>query len=163
MSRYIYASVSIVAAVALFVGAGVFLPVSNGDDGARRRHGPEFTERSIHGSWGYAGNFAMVVPPAVPEPVPSAAMGTLYFDGKGGCYVTTTINIGGTIFGPADSDTCTYKVNKDGTGTSVAEFPSAPPPFDGSATVAFVIVDKRKEIRFINTNFVVGGFVAKRQ
>jgi hypothetical protein len=43
----------------------------------------------------------------------------------------------------------------------VAEFSEA--PFDGPSTVAFVIVDYNREIRFINTNSIVAGFTAKRQ
>lgn len=54
-------------------------------------------------------------------------------------------------------------VNPDGTGSSVAQFANAAPPFDEPVTVAFVIVNKKKEIRFINTNFLVAGFIAKRQ
>jgi hypothetical protein len=56
---------------------------------------------------------------------------------------------------------CTYSVNPDGTGKSVAEFSGA--PFNGPATVAFVIVDRNREIRFLNTNSVVAGFTARRQ
>lgn len=103
----------------------------------------------------------MIVPPTGSQPVPTAALGTVVFDGNGGCVVTTTINVNGTIIGPLTSNTCTYSVNPDGTGKSVAEFSGA--PFDGPSTVAFVIVDRNREIRFLNTNSVVAGFTAKRQ
>ena len=73
----------------------------------------------------------------------------------------STINVNGTIYGPLTSNTCTYSVNPDGTGKSVAEFSGA--PFNGPATVAFVIVDHNREIRFLNTNSVVAGFTARRQ
>jgi hypothetical protein len=103
----------------------------------------------------------MIVPPSVPQPVPTAGLGTVVFDGNGGCVVTTTINVNGTTRGPLTSNTCTYSVNPDGTGKSVAEFSGA--PFNGPATVAFVIVDHNREIRFLNTNSVVAGFTARRQ
>lgn len=74
-----------------------------------------------------------------------------------------TVNINGTIIGPNTSDTCTYSVNPDGTGTGVAEFSVSGVPFDEPSTVAFVIVDHNREIRFINTNSIVAGFTAKRQ
>lgn len=120
-----------------------------------------FTEQSIKGAWGFSGNFGMIVSPDNPDPVPSAAVGRVLFDGKGGCSVTTTVNVNGTIVGPMSSDTCTYSVNPDGTGTSVAEFPGD--PFNEPASVSFVIVDRKKEIRFMNTTSVVAGFIAKRQ
>jgi hypothetical protein len=120
-----------------------------------------FSEKSIKGKWGFSGDFGMIVPPSGPQPLPTAALGTVVFDGNGGCVVTTTINVNGTILGPLTSNTCTYSVNPDGIGNSVAEFSGA--PFDGPATVAFVIVDHNHEIRFLNTNTVVAGFTARRQ
>lgn len=102
----------------------------------------------------------MIVPPGS-QTVPTAALGKVVFDGNGGCEVTATINVNGTIVGPLKSNSCTYSVNPDGTGKSVAEFTGA--PFDGPSTVAFVIVDHNREIRFLNTNSVVAGFTARRQ
>jgi len=143
--------------LAVFLVLVALAPVSRAD--APR---PAFTERSIKGRWGFSGEFGMIVPPAAhTQPVPTAALGTVVFDGRGGCLVTTTININGTIVGPLASNTCAYSVNADGTGTSVAEFPGT--PFDGPSTVAFVIVDRNREIRFINTNAIVAGFTARRQ
>jgi hypothetical protein len=123
-------------------------------DGAKQA----FSARSIEGRWGFSGEFGMIVPPAAAQPAPTAAIGIVVFDGKGGCTVTSITNVNGTIAGPLTSHTCTYSVNADGTGTSVAEFAGQPP-----ATVAFVIVDRNREIRFINTNAIVAGFTAKRQ
>ena len=60
-----------------------------------------------------------------------------------------------------DSSSCTYALNPDGTGTSEAFFPVAPVP--AALPVAFVIVDRGQEIRFMNTRFIVGTFTAKRQ
>jgi hypothetical protein len=133
-------------------------PASRANDVARRT---VFTNQSIEGYWGFSGNFGMIVPPAAPQPVSSAALGTIFFDGRGGCSVTTTINTNGTIFGPQTSNTCTYSVNPDGTGKSVAEFTGS--PVSQPLTVAFVIVDYGREIRFLNTTSIVAGFTAKRQ
>jgi hypothetical protein len=102
------------------------------NDSAGRR---PFTEHSIEGTWGFSGDFGMIVPPAVPQPVPTAALGTVFFDGIGGCSVTNTVNINGTIIGPMTSDTCIYSVNPDSTGTGVAEFSEA--PFGGPSTVTY--------------------------
>lgn len=122
---------------------------------------PGFSEKSIKGRWGFSGEFGMIVSPSAPQPVPTAALGTIVFDGNGGCTIAATVNANGKIFGPLISKTCTYSVNPDGTGNSVAEFSGA--PFDGPATVAFVVVDNKREIRFLNTNTVVAGFTARRQ
>lgn len=133
-------------------------PASRANDVTRRI---VFNEQSIEGYWGFSGDFGMIVPPAAPQPLPSAALGTIFFDGRGGCSVTATINTNGSILGPQTSKTCTYSVNPDGTGKSVAEFPVS--PSGQLSTVAFVIVDYGREIRFINTNSIVAGFTAKRQ
>lgn len=137
----------------------VFVALTPASKADASRHA--FSERSIKGRWGFSGDFGMIVPPSVPQPVPTAGLGTVVFDGNGGCVVTTTINVNGTTRGPLTSNTCTYSVNPDGTGKSVAEFSGA--PFNGPATVAFVIVDHNREIRFLNTNSVVAGFTARRQ
>lgn len=137
----------------VFFAFAAFTPTSRADDSR-----PAFTNRSIEGRWGFSGEFGMIVPPAVPQMVPTAALGIVVFDGRGGCVVTSTINTNGTIVGPQTSDTCSYSVNPDGTGASIAQFSGQPP-----STVAFVIVDRGREIRFINTNAIVAGFTAKRQ
>ena len=73
--------------------------------------------------------------------------------------VSLTVSV--RLIGPVTSDTCTYSVNPDGTGVSTATFsePGAP----ASSSVAFVIVEYGRELRAINTDATVAGFVAKRQ
>ena len=77
---------------------------------------PAFSEKSIKGRWGFSGEFGMIASPSVPQPVPTAALGTIVFDGNGGCTIAATVNVNGKIFGPLTSKTCTYSVNPDGTG-----------------------------------------------
>lgn len=119
-----------------------------------------FSERSIQGTWGFSGGGTMY-PPLVPEPTQFSNVGTNYFDGKGKCSVTLTANTAGNVVGPVTSDTCTYTVNPDGTGSGIATFtdPNAPP----SSSILFVIVDHGRELRVIFADPIVGGFVAKRQ
>ncbi len=121
--------------------------------------GPMFTDRSVEGDWGWSGAGTLVFP-VDSEQVPTVGLGTTTFDGEGGCSVTSIVNVDGTIFGPVDSDTCTYSVNPDGTGSSVATF--SEPPLIGEAPVTFVIVDEKREIRFIQNNQFVVTFIAKR-
>jgi len=119
-----------------------------------------YSMRSIQGSWGFSGG-GTIYPPLAPEPTQFSNVGTTYFDGKGECSVSVTVNTAGNLAGPATSNTCTYTVNPDGTGSGIATFtdPSAPP----SSSILFVIVDNGRELRVIFTDPVVGGFVAKRQ
>ncbi len=145
--------------VATAFTAGFLAPASTEadeeDDDDRRR----FTERSIKGAWGWTGA-GTFISPVDGEALPSVGLGTTVFDGVGGCTVTSTVNIAGTIVGPVESDACTYSVNADGTGTSTAMFTD--PPLAGEAEVSFVVVDKRREIRFIQHNEFVVTFIAKR-
>ncbi len=122
--------------------------------------GHRFTDRSIQGKWGFSGGGTLFAPLA-DEPTEFSNLGTIYFDGEGNCVTTVTANIAGTVAGPATSDSCIYSVNPDGTGTSTARFsdPEAPE----SSSIAFVVVDRRRELRAILTDPIVGGFVAKRQ
>jgi hypothetical protein len=131
---------------------------AEGDDNDSER---EFTNKSLKGTWGFSGGIGYLVPPEVPEALPAVGLGIVTFDGAGECQVSNTINLNGELFGPFSSDSCTYSVNPDGTGTSVAEFSEGPAP--GAAPVSFVISDHGKKIRFIRTDFVVASFEAERQ
>ena len=135
--------------------------LSAGDDvEARGGHdGHGFSERSIKGHWGFNTEVSYLMPPAVPQPTPTAALGRIYLDGEGGCQVSNVVNIAGESQS-FTSSSCTYSVEPDGTGKAEAVFPGAPIP---SAPVAFIIVDRGRELRFINTRYIVGSFTAHRQ
>ena len=157
MKRRWTSTVFTAAALAAALG-GTALVMASGDDDDRRDRA--FTNRTIRGAWGWSGS-GWVVPPVVDEAVPTVGRGIVRFDGRGRCSVQTAVNINGTPFGPVTSDSCTYSVNRDGTGTSVAHFSSG--PFVGPAPVSFVISDRGREIRFIQENAFVVTFIAKRQ
>ena len=144
--------VVMVAALAI-PGIGIMLPAAVADDDGAR----VYSNRSIQGKWGFGVNGHGV---AVPERAPSVAVGTATFDGMGGCMITLTINVNGTLIGPIPSQSCTYTVNPDGTGLvevyyGASEFPD---PIRG----LFVIVDRGREMIIINENIFVAGYVAKR-
>jgi hypothetical protein len=119
-----------------------------------------FSNRSIKGAWGFSGGLAYGVPPGFPQPLPLVAVGRLTFDGVSKCSVENVVNVNGQA-SRFKSRTCHYSVTPDGMGTAEADFPDAPVP--GSVPVAFVITDNGKEIRLINTNFLVASLTARRQ
>ncbi len=131
----------------------VLMAACAGDDDDR-----VFTDKSIEGRWAFSAQ-GTILPPALPAATPAVAVGILDFDGSGGCSITDTTNLGGTKIGPQTSETCTYSVNPDGTGTFNVAFPGDP----GPAPVSFVIVNKKTEIRTIRTDLGVATGVAKRQ
>jgi hypothetical protein len=143
------------------LGVSMILASTNKAEGDNDDKGREFTTQSIKGTWAFSGGVGYLVPPAVPEALPTVGIGIVTFDGTGGCTVSNTANVNGELFGPFSSDSCTYSVNADGTGASVAEFSAGPAP--GAAPVLFVISDNARKLRFIRTDFVVAHFEAEKQ
>ncbi|MCH7621745.1 MAG: hypothetical protein IH870_07585 [Chloroflexi bacterium] len=74
---------------------------------------PPFTNQSLQDSWGFS---ASGIGP------PFTEVGIMTFDGSGGCNVTSTLNTVGTVTGPSDSDTCTYSMSPNGTGSIAVQF-----------------------------------------
>jgi hypothetical protein len=118
-----------------------------------------FSNASVQGHWGFGSSLGELVS-GPPQPLPTAAVGRIFFDGAGGCQVQSITNTNGVTV-RLDSSQCTYHVDPDGFGTSEATFPGS--PFPDPVPVAFVITDHGREIRFVVTKFIVGTFVAKRQ
>jgi hypothetical protein len=120
-----------------------------------------FSTRSIKVSYGFSTNgFGMLLAPTAPQPVPAATLGRIVFDGSGGCSITVWANLGGQTT-QAQSGTCSYTVNADGTGTNEATFPGS--PIVDPIPIVFVIVDDGREIRLLNTGSIVSTITAKRQ
>jgi hypothetical protein len=147
-------------AIAVVTTLGSLALAEQGDEDHRGGGRRDFSNWSIKGHWGYNSSFGQLLPPTVPEPLPFVGMGRIYFDGRGGCEVSALGNLNGQTI-PSTSSSCTYSVNPDGTGTSDAVFPGT--PISGPIPVAFVIVDGGREIRFMNTKYIVGTFTARRQ
>ena len=118
-----------------------------------------FDEGSIRGAWGLSGS-GQLLPPAAPEPMPFVSLNRMVFDGAGNCEVVVLVNAAGTLVGPLIAENCEYSVDQDGFGRAVAEFPGG--PVTGPLPIAFLIVDKARELRVINTNELLGEGVAKR-
>jgi hypothetical protein len=160
MKRQILIGLAAITIPALLVGEAVRARTSPSGDGGDEHVGHGFSNRTIEGFWGYNSSFGMFLPPYVPERLPFVGMGRIHFDGNGGCSVAALGNLDGQTIA-STSTSCTYAVNADGTGTSEAVFPGT--PIAGPVPVAFVIVDHGREIRFMNTRFIVATFTARRQ
>jgi hypothetical protein len=158
-------ALAIIAGLALggTVTAGVAGPsLATGDepDDAGNGGNQRYNDRSIKGTWGFSGSFGVFIPPGTDQQLPMVGMGRAVFDGHGGCQVTSIVNLNGQTV-TSQSSSCKYRVGPDGIGTSEAVFPNAPvtDPFP----ISFVIVDGGRELRAINTRFIVSGLVFKRQ
>ncbi len=150
----LFIGISVLVLAVAVVAGSIIIAQAEADDDAR-----VFTNRSIEGKWGFSAQ-GTILPPAVPVPTVAAAVGILEFDGVGGCSITDTANLGGTIIGPLTSETCTYSVNPDGTGTGSFAFPGDLEP----TPLSFVITDNMNEIVDIRTDTVAVAFgVIKRQ
>ena len=108
-----------------------------------------FSNKSLKGGYGFSASGTIVAPN--PLAGPAVAVGLATFDGNGGCTLSDTINIAVLGIVARTSLSCTYSVNPDGTGTLTPTFSA---PF-GTTPAALVIVDKKKEFRFIRTTATV--------
>lgn len=142
-------------AARLFPGLVLLVVLATASGHAAAESG--YTDQSIQGVWGFSAS-GTIVPPALPAATPAVAMGTMAFDGAGGCSFADTVNIGGTSVSRASS-ACTYAVGAGGTGLIEVTFPGDP----GPTPLSFVIVDSKKEIRFIRTDLGIASGVARRQ
>jgi hypothetical protein len=136
----------------------------NERDAGGGSHGHGFSDRSLKGYYGFNSSFSMFVASGPNQPLvpalPFASMGRIFFDGEGGCKVSSIGNVNGQST-PSTSSSCRYNVNPDGTGTSEAVFPGT--PIADPIPIAFVITDGGDEFRAVVTRFIVGTFTARRQ
>ena len=129
--------------ISLFIFAGLIVGA------APHAQAEHCSNASLKGTYGFLGSGTIV-----PAGTPRAVIGVFTLDGKGGFSNTLTINDNGTI--RRTTDTGTYKVNADCTGT-------LSPSMGG--VVEIVIVDKGKEFYQMRTDpasIVLYG-VTKRQ
>jgi hypothetical protein len=153
--RFSYGVIGTVLAIAVMMGVRLSLADNEAAGGQQR-----FNNRSIKGFWGFNSPVGYVVPPGAPQPVPFVGLGRLFFDGEGSCTVENVVNFSGQT-SRFKSASCRYSVTPDGMGTADADFPGAPVP--GRVPLSFIIVDHGRELRAIDTNFIVASFSAVRQ
>jgi len=118
----------------------------------------------LKGYYGFNSSYGVLVATGPNQPVvpalPFAGMGRIFFDGDGGCTVSSIGNLNGQSIS-STSSSCVYSVNPDGTGTAEAVFPGT--PITDPIPIAFAITDGGNELRALQTKFIVGTFTARRQ
>jgi hypothetical protein len=110
-----------------------------------------YSKRSLRGSYGFSGSGTLAA-----GTIQAAVAGLNLFDGAGGCEVRARLNAGGQVV-PLTTASCSYEVNRDGTGTLDVTFNE--PPFAGPFHSDFVIVDGTNQIQFVLSD-PSGGTVA---
>lgn len=129
--------------------AAIMLAVPSFADG-------KLSNRSVRGDWGFSA-LGTILPPALETATPAAAVGTIHFDGAGGCFFVDTVNIGGNAVSRS-STSCSYQLDGNALGTILVSFPGDMFP----TPLSFVVVEGASEIRFIRTDLGVAEGVAKR-
>lgn len=154
--------IGVLAVVAVM--AGISLAWAEERDDGNVGGGDGFSNHSLKGYYGFNSSYGALVASGPNQPVvpalPFASMGRIFFDGEGGCIVSSIGNVNGQSI-PSTSTSCVYNVNPDGTGTSEAVFPGT--PIADPVPIAFVITDGGNEFRAVVTKFIVGTFTARRQ
>ena len=102
------------------------------------------SNRTLHGAYGCSVQGVLLNVPGLPPEATFVAVTTSHFDGKGNLTGTEHAVVNGTSFNPGfDTNSGTYSVNPDCTGTAVVNTPNRPVPLN----LTFVIVDDGKEFR----------------
>ncbi len=113
-----------------------------------------FSNSSLRGAYGFLASGTLNGNAAI-------AVGRYTFHGDGICTQSQTVNVSGVTpggVGPIVATSCTYAVQPDGTGTITLEVPGF-----GTFHLAFVIVDKKKELQLITLDVGPGGVIATLQ
>ena len=102
------------------------------------------SNRTLSGHYGCSVQGVLLNIPGLPPEATFVGVTTSHFDGKGNLTGTEHVVVNGTSFNPGwDTNSGTYSVNPDCTGTAVVDTPNSPVPLK----LYFVIVDNGKEFR----------------
>ena len=99
---------------------------------------------TLRGAYGCSVQGVLLNIPGLPPEATFVAVTTANFDGKGNVTGTEHAVVNGRSFNPGfDTNSGTYSVNPDCTGTAVVSTPNSPVALN----LTFVIVDEGKEVR----------------
>ena len=112
--------------------------------------GGRCTNRILNGDYGCSVTGVLLNVPGLPPEAKFVAVTTSHFDGQGNVTGTEHAVVNGMSFNPGwDTNSGTYTVNSDCTGTSSVTTPNSPVPLD----LYFVVVDNGKEFsQVLNAN-----------
>ena len=111
------------------------------------------SNRTLSGKYGCSVQGVLLNIPGLPPEATFVGVTTSDFDGKGNLTGAEHVVVNGTSFNPGwDTNSGTYSVNPDCTGTAVVDTPNSPVPLN----LYFVIVEDGKEFRqVLNTDALV--------
>jgi hypothetical protein len=102
------------------------------------------SNRTLSGDYGCSVQGVLLNIPGLPPEATFVGVTTSHFDGKGNVTGTEHVVVNGLSFNPGwDSNSGTYAVEPNCTGTAVVNTPNSPVPLN----LYFVIVDDGKEFR----------------
>jgi hypothetical protein len=107
-------------------------------------HEGHCSNRTLSGEYGCSVQGFLLNIPGLPPEATFVGVTTSTFDGKGNLTGTEHVVVDGSSFNPGfDTNSGTYSVNPDCTGTALVNTPNSPVPLN----LYFVIVDDGKEFR----------------
>ena len=107
-------------------------------------HEGHCSNRTLSGEYGCSVQGFLLNVPGLPPEATFVGVTTSTFDGKGNLTGTEHVVVDGSSFNPGfDTNSGTYSVNPDCTGTAIVNTPNSPVPLN----LFFVIVDDGKEFR----------------
>ena len=109
-----------------------------------KAQGPQCSNASLQGTYAQKGTGVITAPPDMAGPL--ANVGTLTFDGNGNVTGVLVNSLNGTTV--QTTETGTYKVNSDCTGTYTVQLA----PLGITTNAFFVIGDSLNEIQIISTD-----------
>jgi len=121
-------------------------------------HEGRCSNRTLSGEYGCSTQGVLLNIPGLPSAATFVGVTTSTFDGKGNLTGTEHVVVNGSPFNAGfTTNTGTYSVNPDCTGTAMVNTPNSPVPLN----LFFVIVDNGKEFReVLNTDALLS--VCKR-
>jgi hypothetical protein len=142
----------------LLASAAFAVAQSNSTSASAQSGNVHCSNRTLSGEYGCAVQGFLLNVPGLPPESTFVGVTTSTFDGKGNVKGTEHVVVNGSSFNPGfDTNSGTYSVNPDCTGTAIVNTPNSPVPLN----LYFVIVDDGKEFReVLNTDALLS--VCKR-
>jgi hypothetical protein len=141
ISRILTIAIPMIAVCGLLAGASAMA-----QSAMPQSHEEHCSNRTLSGEYGCSVQGVLLNVPSLPPEATFVGVTTSTFDGKGNVTGTEHVVVNGMSFNPGfTTNSGTYSVNPDCTGTSVVNTPNSPVPLN----LYFVIVDDGEEFRAV--------------